>query len=500
LFFKFSSNLQSGLPMILSGRLWQNCTFEGWNLGMATARLSVFSAPLLFQTVFQAFRELDISITEEPDPKMVLIWDDSLHLFRDAPREYHYFRKLSSWQVINRIPRMNIICRKVPLVQTLRTFGERFPGKLDFLPRSYILTDACDRRAFLRAVTREKHIIKPTDGSLGKGIRIVEAGEQYVDERNEAVGQQYIESAQLNDRKFDLRVYALVISTKPLSVYVYRDGVARVCSDPVSANTIFSQITNTAVNIGNATASAITFMIAGVFRDLSRHYGISSDALWGAIDRVIAKTVVAANEAICDGIRELEGVRGVMTYPRYFQLIGFDILLDRNLKPWILEVNYRPSLEFGTSDEKQLKVRMLTEVIQIAAPLEPVEAYLHHKRTTVSGASLKDWLDKKKRHKSVLDEIKEKQRLAVVNSQFVKVLGPENWREFLDQLQSPKNGQTHIKPVIVVPKFKKGGRAKHHRAREKESSHRSRRDRSPQACPSNEEQCGTEAEATNADE
>jgi hypothetical protein len=184
---------------------------------MQPARLSVCRVPLLFQTVLQAFHELNIPIYPEPDPKMVLVWDDSLHLFRDAPSEYYYFRKLGSWQVINRIPRMNIICRKVPLVETLRTFGDRYPGKLDFLPKSYVLTDACDRRAFVRALTREKHIIKPTDGSLGKGIRILEAGEKYVDERNEAVGQQYIESAQLNDQKFDLRVYALVIRTKPLS-------------------------------------------------------------------------------------------------------------------------------------------------------------------------------------------------------------------------------------------------------------------------------------------
>jgi hypothetical protein len=44
-----------------------------------------------------------------------------------------------------------------------------------------------------------------------------------------------------------------------------------MCSDPVSVNTIFSQITNTAVNIENATVSAITFMIGDAFQDLLRH-------------------------------------------------------------------------------------------------------------------------------------------------------------------------------------------------------------------------------------
>jgi hypothetical protein len=297
-----------------------------------------------------------------------------------------------------------------------------------------------------------------------------------------------------------------VIGTRPLSVYVYRNGVARLCSDPVSANTIFSQITNTAVNIENATAGAITFMIEDVFRDLSGHYGISMEDLWSSIDRVIANTVVAANQSICEGIRELEAVRGVMVYPRYFQLIGFDILLDESLKPWILEVNYRPSLEFGTNDEKQMKIKLLKEVIQIAAPLDPVEAYLRRKRSAVSGASLKDWLGKKKeRRSSVLDEMKERQRLAAVNSQFVKVLDPVNWKEFVSQLEPAKMDQNKTKPTIVVPKVKNDGRvSKHHRSQEDQSPDRSRRARSPARCLRNvhvdKEQPTTQADAPGTDE
>jgi hypothetical protein len=163
-------------------------------------------------------------------------------------------------------------------------------------------------------------------------------------------------------------------------------------------------------------------------------------------------------------------------------------------------------LEFGTDEERKMKVKLLKDVIKIAAPLEPVEAYLHHKRSAVSGASLKDWLDKRKRYQSsVLDEIKEKQRLAVVNSQFVKVLDPENWKEFVNQLEQPKKGQTNVKPVIVVPKVKKDGRvSKYHRSRENEPPDRPRRIRSPSRCicegDLDEEQSKTQAEVARTDE
>jgi hypothetical protein len=256
--------------------------------------------------VIQAFNELDVAIKLEADPKMVVVWDGSLYLFRDSSEEYSYFRKLLPWQVINRIALMNIICRKALLVPTLREFWRRYPVKLDFLPLSYILTDLWERKTFVRAIAREKQIVKPTDGSLGKGIPIIERGQPYHDERIEAVGQTYIESAQLNDRKFDLRVYALLISTKPPTVYVYRNGAARLCSDPVSANTIFSQITNTAVNIARACASITTLKISDVFDRLAEGCGVSVDNLWRSIDQVIARTIVAANDSILKRVSELD--------------------------------------------------------------------------------------------------------------------------------------------------------------------------------------------------
>jgi hypothetical protein len=97
-----------------------------------------------------------------------------------------------------------------------------------------------------------------------------------------------------------------VISTKPLTVYVYRNGVVRLCSDPVSANTIFSQITNTAVNIARACASMTTQMISDVFDRLADGCGVSVDNLWRSIDQVIARTIVAANDSILKRVRELD--------------------------------------------------------------------------------------------------------------------------------------------------------------------------------------------------
>jgi hypothetical protein len=50
---------------------------------------------------------------------------------------------------------------------------------------------------------------------------------------------------------------------------------------------------------------------------------------------------------------------------RCFELYGFDILLDENLKPWILEVNASPSLSASSDMDKALKEDLVSETLDI---------------------------------------------------------------------------------------------------------------------------------------
>jgi tubulin polyglutamylase TTLL6/13 len=70
-----------------------------------------------------------------------------------------------------------------------------------------------------------------------------------------AVAQHYISKPLLiSGHKFDIRIYALVISCSPLSVFVYRDGIARFATIPHEApaasnlRTACMHLTNHAIN------------------------------------------------------------------------------------------------------------------------------------------------------------------------------------------------------------------------------------------------------------
>ena len=55
--------------------------------------------------------------------------------------------------------------------------------------------------------------------------------------------------------------------------------------------------------------------------------------------------------------------------PSGFELLGFDVLIDAQLRPWLLEVNASPSLEGGSALDAELKSGLLRDVVHILRPL-----------------------------------------------------------------------------------------------------------------------------------
>ena len=48
-----------------------------------------------------------------------------------------------------------------------------------------------------------------------------------------------------------------------------------------------------------------------------------------------------------------------------FEVFGFDVLIDENLKPWLLEVNLSPSLNTDTPLDLKIKGNMISDLITL---------------------------------------------------------------------------------------------------------------------------------------
>ena len=59
-----------------------------------------------------------------------------------------------------------------------------------------------------------------------------------------------------------------------------------------------------------------------------------------------------------------------MAHPNSFELFGFDLILDTNLKVWLLEVNSSPSLAVENPLDELIKTQVVQDTLRIAEPLQ----------------------------------------------------------------------------------------------------------------------------------
>ncbi|XP_076967967.1 putative tubulin polyglutamylase TTLL9 isoform X3 [Tamandua tetradactyla] len=272
------------------------------------------------------------------------------------------------------------LTRKNYMVKNLKRFRkqlEREVGKLeaarcDFFPKTFELP--CEYHLFVEEFRKNPGItwiMKPVARSQGKGIFLFRrlkdimdwrkgtAGKKFTsleaqparsavnpsgnhqdtrssdDQKDEIpvenyVAQRYIENPYLiGGRKFDLRVYVLVMSGCKWMLQRFRQYLA------------------------------------------SKHGPEAVEALFSDMDNVFVKS--------------LQSVQKVIISDKHcFELYGYDILIDQDLKPWLLEVNASPSLTASSQEDYELKTCLLEDTLHVV----DMEARLTGREKRVGGFDL----------------------------------------------------------------------------------------------------------------
>ncbi|KAI8846181.1 tubulin-tyrosine ligase family-domain-containing protein [Chytridium lagenaria] len=257
--------------------------------------------------------------------------------------------RLADNQIINHFPNHLELTKKDLMVKNIKRYRKEVEKSnllqnepkykyIDFLPTTYTLPG--DYNLFaeeFRKCPSNVWIMKPTDKARGIGIFIINKLHQikkwsrdnkmqqwsYANCKDTYVVSRYIENPLLiGGKKFDLRLYVLVTSWRPLVAYKYNQGFSRFCavkytSDVGDLDNSFMHLTNVSI------------------QKYGEDYNETNGGKWTLKNLLLY----------------LSATRG-----------------KTNMRPWLVEVNASPSLTATTHSDRVMKHNLINDILSIVIP------------------------------------------------------------------------------------------------------------------------------------
>mmetsp|Transcript_31729 Transcript_31729/g.57450 ORF Transcript_31729/g.57450 Transcript_31729/m.57450 type:complete len:658 (-) Transcript_31729:16-1989(-) len=309
---------------------------------------------------------------------------------------------------------MTNICRKARLAQSLEVMKKKFPREFSFYPTTYVLPQSFSIFKTLFAPNGQSkgtYIVKPDGSAQGKGIFLTRRIEDVENLSTVCVAQQYIRNPLLIDKKkFDLRIYVLVTSCSPLRLYLFRDGLVRICTEEYNRPNTSNMddrcmhLTNYSINKRSekyerddresapsnlGSKRSISWLLAWLGEEKSE---AAANKMWSKIGDICAMTIISILPILRREYASVFEKKVTMQNPnidstepssdchaskphgdetntndatgsRCFEILGVDIMVDNDLRPSLIEVNHLPSWGTDSPVDEDIKSRVITQAL-----------------------------------------------------------------------------------------------------------------------------------------
>ena len=270
----------------------------------------------------------------------------------------------------------NIFFYKDSLYSNYLYMKNYFPELYNYMPETFVCPK--DKKTIKKKFANYKldlddiWIVKPTNLFSGKGVHIFKSLEE--EKLDKYIISKYLRNPHLiKGKKYDLRLYVLVTGLNPLRIYLNREGLVRIATNEYSlekdsVENYYIHLTNTAINknsenyaypknINDENANKWNLQ---TYRKFLKEKNIDNDLLFSKIKDIIIKTIISGQSALVNIISKIN-----ITNKSMFNLFGFDILIDSNYNPILLEVNTRPFMYIYDVMDKQIKTNLFIDTLNI---------------------------------------------------------------------------------------------------------------------------------------
>lgn len=297
-------------------------------------------------------------------------------------------QKLNKYQRYNHFPCTWQIGRKDNLWRNYSICRNLY-GKehFDYIPHTYLLPE--DLATFnLEALpiikennvmNKRNFIMKPVASSRGRGVKLVTPCTNIP---KKCLISHYISNPHIiNNKKYDLRLYVLITNYSPLKIYLYSEGLVRFASedyDSVNLYNKFMHLTNYSINkestqfdkkISSNHECIGSKWSLSALRTHFKQNNLNFEELWIKIKDIVVKTVITIEKQTNQKTKTLIKHSNCL-----FEHYGFDVLIDSNLRPWLMEVNLNPSLNTDTELDLKVKSMLMTDIFNLIG----IEPYSHY--------------------------------------------------------------------------------------------------------------------------
>ena len=338
----------------------------------------------------------------------------SLEQKRRQQRRVVHHMKLAAIRC--RFPGMQNAAGKASLARAIGWVESLAPGSTPFSPQTWILPDEIGilNQALELECDSQWFIVKPDAGSKGRGISLAQGQSEVVKAWQSvdglghpslrdststhpgppAVVQRYVDRPFLWDNcKFDLRLYVLLTAVQPEVVaFLAPVALARRCkhayAPPTADNSRNAQmhLSNTSLNADAADSQDhCRRTLTQTWRHLEDS-GIDTARLWTTIrDGLISRTLACMQPGLALQYEQQYPrrtaqssclQRGNNGSDRCFQVLGFDVMIDADGAPHLIELNHNPSFKVPTQLDFAIKGSVLRSALQQAGRKTPMEYHL----------------------------------------------------------------------------------------------------------------------------
>ncbi|CAG5043659.1 unnamed protein product [Parnassius apollo] len=259
---------------------------------------------------------------------------------------YPNLHRLKPNQRVNHFPGTGFITNKVDLATS----------DSNYIPKAFKLPK--NKEEFLKYASKNKNALFLEKHNQHRGVFLKNVSEIDLSS-GESFVQEYVQKPFLVDgHKFDIGVYVVLTSVNPLRVYYYTgDILFRYCPakyypfDPKNLDKYV--VGDDYLPIWEVPSlahpyTALGFGMKEAFNTYVRSKGKNPAIMWEEVEKAITEVFLKKEHHV------IEALKNYPSSDNFFELMRFDLVVDENLKVYLLEANMSPNLSSAHYPPNQL--------------------------------------------------------------------------------------------------------------------------------------------------